>query len=78
MYYKKEAFPEHIKFVRNSDENRKRLTEKFGESTLWQDSMKNNAYIRVDLQEERWNPTFDFEWLYTNQPDLVDIKEIVG
>lgn len=73
-YRPKEVFPSNIKFLKDTDANRRRLTEKFGlakSGDLW-----DYSYIEVNTDKNEWRSCFSFEWLYRNQPPLVNIDEI--
>lgn len=73
MFYKKENFPEHIKFVKDTNEHRKLLESKLGKPKFIFD---NYSYIEINLQENSWRTCLDFEWLYRDKPPLISIEEL--
>lgn len=74
--YGKTFLPGKNKYVRDTIENRKLLSEKFGDSKMSHANIQ--TYLVIDVENKVWDPTFDFQWLYTNQPPLTPIDEILS
>ena len=74
--YEKTFLPGKNKYVRDTIENRKLLSEKFGDSKMSHANIQ--TYLVIDAENKVWDPTFDFQWLYTNQPPLTPIDEILS
>lgn len=58
MFYQKEIFPNHIKFVKDTNEHRRLLENKLGKSKF---IYNNYSYIEINLQENTWRTCHDFE-----------------
>jgi hypothetical protein len=41
-------------------------------------SIGAGKYIEINLTENSWRPTWDFEWLHRNPPPLMLIEELVS
>jgi hypothetical protein len=59
MFYQKENFPEHIKFVKDTDENRQLLEQKLGKTKFLFD---NYSYIQINTKDNTWRTCMDIEW----------------
>jgi len=71
--YRKEKFPENLIYIKDTDENRRKLTEKLGRSRiadLW-----DYSYIEINKNTKKWRTCYTFEWLYRNQPTLKTLNE---
>ena len=75
MFYQKEIFPEQIKFVKDTNENRKLLEEKLGKCKFLFD---NYSYIEINTKDNTWRTCMDFEWLYRDTPPLISIEEFIN
>jgi hypothetical protein len=75
MYYTNENFPEHIKFVKDTIENREKLKSLLGEPALMFDDF---VYIQINIEDNTWRTTFSYEWLYRNQPPLLTLDEFIN
>ena len=71
--YIQETFPEHIKYVQDTPENRERLGEKLGPEKIYS---KDITYLEVDLNKKSWRVCFAYEWLYRNPPPLTSINNL--
>lgn len=71
--YIQETFPENLKYVRDTPENRERLKEKLGPERIY---TKDITYLEVDTNNKSWRICFSFEWLYRNPPPLTNIKDL--
>ena len=71
--YRIETFPEHLKYLIRTPRTESKLIELFGKSPL---SSMQSYYIEVDLKRRTWNPSFDYCWLYRNQPPISTVEEI--
>jgi hypothetical protein len=76
MYYKKEEFPKHIKFVKDTPKNRRLLEEKIGENSSI--ICDDYSYIEINTKDNTWRNCLSFEWLYRNPPPLISIKEVIN
>lgn len=68
-----EKFPENIIYIKDTDENRRKLAEKLGNhkfADLW-----DYSYIEINKNTKEWRTCFSFEWLYRNPPPLKTINE---
>ncbi len=74
--YGKIELPAKNRYVRDTPENRKLLSEKFGDSKI--SNLNQQTYLVIDIESKKWDITFDFQWLYTNQPPLTPIDEILS
>jgi hypothetical protein len=66
--------PDNILWVKDSLQNRLLFENEFGETKL---KFDDYAYIEFNTIDRTWNTTFSFQWLYTNQPPLTDINELI-
>ena len=73
IYYQKEYFPEHIKYIRDTDEIRILIENRLGKPYLVYD---NHSYIEINLQENTWKTCMDFQWLYRDKPPCISIEEL--
>jgi hypothetical protein len=74
--FRVEKFPDNILYVKDTDENRRKLTEKLGKTRiadLW-----DYSYIEINKDTKEWRTCFSFEWLYRNPPPLKTINEVMG
>lgn len=62
------------KIVLNTPGNVDYLTKKFGKPQY--DIAIECYYLKVDLLNNEWRYTFDYEWLYMPEPELTNIEEI--
>ena len=74
-YAKKETFPENIKYIKDTENNRGVLTLKLGNPKFVQNC--EYSYIEVNTKEKTWRTCFSFEWLYRNQPPLMNINQLI-
>ena len=74
-YAKKETFPEHIKYIKDTDNNRGVLTLKLGNPKFVQNW--EHSYIEINTKEKTWRTCNSFEWLYRNQPPLMNINHLI-
>lgn len=65
--YTPEIYPENIKYIKDTMENRAILKLKFG-TIPFNDNCQQYSYIKFDTSNNTWKPSFDFEWLYRNSP----------
>lgn len=73
--YVKEFFPANKVYIKDTDENRRKMSEKYGVhkfGDLW-----DYSYIELDTDTNEWRTCFSFEWLYRNSPPLKDINEVI-
>jgi hypothetical protein len=75
MFYQKEIFPEHIKFVKDTNENRRLLEEKLGKTKFL---FGDYSYIEINTKDNTWRNCMDFEWLYRDTPPLISIEEFIN
>lgn len=61
------------KIVLNTPGNVDYLTKKFGSSKFY---ITDCYYLKVDVLNNEWRYTFDYEWLYMPEPELTNIEEI--
>jgi hypothetical protein len=66
-----EVYPDNIVYIKDSETNRRVLTEKLGPSKISLDVFHEYVYLEVNTLTKEWRPTFAFAWLYRNQPPLV-------
>ena len=72
--YPVETYPENVKYVLDTPYNRSILTNKYGESRLG--IINNQTYLEINVKDQTWRPTFDFQWLYRNPPPLIILEEL--
>ena len=70
-----EIFPEHIKFIKDTDECRRLLESKLGKPVFM---FSNYSYIEIDLQQNIWRTCLDYEWLYRHTPPSITIEELIS
>jgi len=75
MFYKKEIFPEYIKFTEDTNENRKLLEDKLGKPKFLVDEY---SYIEINTKDNTWRNCMTFEWLYRNVTPLISIEEFIN
>ena len=64
----------HIKYVLNTEENRLMFNELDG----LRNGFHNGGYIQVNLNNERdCRIAFDYQFLYTNPPPMIDVREYI-
>jgi hypothetical protein len=73
--YNKEFFPDNIKFVEDTPQNRQTFYDllglpKFILSTDW-------SYIEIDTKEKSWRTHLSVFWLYRNEPPLIDVVDAI-
>jgi len=71
--YSEETYPENVKYVHDTPENRKLMSKLYGNPIF---TVSNYSYIRFNTLEKTWRTSFDIEWLYRNPPPVVEICEI--
>ena len=60
-------------YLKDTSENREKLTELLGEGcTLFDDT----AYIEVFISNRTWSTTPSYMWLYATSPELSTITEV--
>jgi hypothetical protein len=66
-----------VLYVEDTPDNRKIMTENFGE--LMFDKMFENSwsYIQFNKYTRQWTPSMSYEWLYVPQPKLTTMEEIL-
>lgn len=67
-------FPDHLRYLRDTESNRQDLIEKYGDQK--HQFFNNQAYIEFDINTKKWNSTPSFQWLYRNQPTLISVDEL--
>lgn len=66
----------NIKYLKDTPETREILSKEFGEFE-YIDLMKDYTYIIFYEDTKKWKPTFAFEWLYREIPELTPLDEIL-
>ena len=76
--YGQTKLPANKRYIIDNEENRLLMKEYFGKSTY--DVVINSlgyCYLEFDIKTHKWKPSFSYQWLYTNQPPLTDIIDII-
>ena len=76
--YPQETFPEHILFMKDTNENRGILTLQLSDQKIEPLMSKDFTYIEINLVEKSWRVCNAFEWLYRNSPPLIDIEDLLS
>ncbi len=72
-----EVFPEHLRFLRTTEEHVDILTSLLGDTrTIYLLSGFQSGYIEVDLDKLDWRLCMSYEFLYRTQPPIIDIVEL--
>lgn len=72
--YVKEVFPDNKVYIKDTDENRRIMTQKYGINKLG--DLWDYSYIELDTDTNEWRTCLSFEWLYRNQPSLKNINDL--
>lgn len=71
--YNTEFFSSNIKHIKDTVQNRVLLENMLGKGDVWDHQY---SYIKINIEDKTWMTSFDFEWLYRNQPPLITIEEL--
>lgn len=71
--YVQEWFPDHMKYVKDTMDNRDIMWELLGNGWIY---TNEECYIVVDTYNKTWRTSFYFEWLYRNPPPLTEIEDL--
>lgn len=71
--YKKEIFSDSVKFIKDTEHNRKILTDRLGKPDFIFDDY---SYIEIDINKKTWKTHLTIHWLYRNQPPIIELSDV--
>jgi hypothetical protein len=71
------TYPENEVYLRDTPENRMFLETRFGKGDTVMKQDKCSGYLMFDKNTSKWKVTLDFQFLYTDQPELWSIEDVM-